>query len=78
MTIYMLMVSNEAKMVQSCVMPELCQRAPFGLAFANGVKVCVATAQHCQAEPDRCCQYWKYTTHRAGKESQALICSTRP
>ena len=43
-TIYMLMVSNEAKMVQSCIMHELCQRGPFGLAFANGVKVCVATA----------------------------------
>ena len=44
MTMYMLMISSEAKMVQSCIMPDLCRRAPIGLAFANGMDVCVATA----------------------------------
>ena len=44
MTIHMLVVGSVAKMVQSCIAHDLCQRAPVGLAFANGMDVCVVTA----------------------------------
>ena len=40
----MLRVSSKAKMVQSCIMHDLCHCTSTGLAFVNGMNVCVTTA----------------------------------
>ena len=42
--IHVMMVSNEAQMVQKCVMRDLCRHSPIVLACTDGMDVCVAMA----------------------------------